>query len=354
VIPVPYFDYLNVRIRGYHSHLFTRDTCEDLLGGDNLGGLTTFLLDQPAYREDIERALEGQPERKGLEHGVTDYFARCISNIFYMAHGKAKHLFEIALYSFDLKNLRSVIIAHRRGLSFYKVQDMFIPCGSFNQNNLSLMLSATDLEEISHILAGCCPLGAEALRETLRETSRNEPFVKFVNRIEQNIYRKTLRILNRSDDNMRILKEVFHLEIDLKNVASALKYVWEGIHPDRINPETFIPGGTISIRYLNEISEADSLDEAFEMLESTPFRPAVEKGIIYFAETGFLHEMERFFEEVFIQKTQSYRRFHPFGIGVFMGYLWAQFAELTNLRTIINGIAFGSGTGQIRKGLIYV
>ena len=92
MIPVPYFDYLNVRIRGYHSHLFTRDTCEDLLGGDNLGGLTTFLLDQPTYREDIEKALEGQPERKGLERGVTDYFARRISNVLHMAHEKARHL----------------------------------------------------------------------------------------------------------------------------------------------------------------------------------------------------------------------------------------------------------------------
>ena len=354
MIPVPYFDYLNVRIRGYHSHLFTRDTCEDLLGGDNLGGLTTFLLDQPTYREDIEKALEGQPERKGLERGVTDYFARRISNILHMAHEKARHLFETALYSFDLKNLRSVVIAHNSGLSFYKAQDMFIPCGSLNRDDLSLMLSAPDLDEIAHILAGCCPLGAEALRETLMATSGNEPFVKFVNRMEQNIYRKILRFRSGSDSDMRILTEVFRLEIDLKNVASALKFVWEGVQSDRNNSETFIPGGTISVRYLNEISEADSLDEAFEMLESTPFRPAVEKGIIYFAETGFLHEMERFFEEVFIRKTQSYHRFNPFGIGVFIGYLWAQFTELTNLRTIINGIAFSSGVGQIRKGLIYV
>ncbi len=95
-------------------------------------------------------------------------------------------------------------------------------------------------------------------------------------------------------------------------------------------------------------------DQAFEMVESTTFHSAVEKGIIYFAETGFLHEMERFFEEVFIRKTQMYRRFDPFGVGVFVGYVWCQFVELTNLRTIINGIAFRTGAGQIRKGIIYV
>jgi vacuolar-type H+-ATPase subunit C/Vma6 len=50
----------------------------------------------------------------------------------------------------------------------------------------------------------------------------------------------------------------------------------------------------------------------------------------------------------------SFRRFNPFGVGVFLSYLWAQFAEMTNLRSIINGISFGLGSGQIRKVLIYV
>ena len=128
----------------------------------------------------------------------------------------------------------------------------------------------------------------------------------------------------------------------MKNIISALKYVWERIEPDLNDFDAFIYGGSINIRLLDEISRAKGLDEALEIVESTPFHPAVEKGIIYYAETGFLHEMERFFEEVFFQKTQSYRRFDPFGIGVFIGYIWGQFIELTNLRTVINGIAFRS------------
>lgn len=351
---VPFIEYLNVRIRSCHSQLFTRDIYEDLLSGDNLGALTTFLLDQPAYHQDIERALEDLPEREGLERGITDHFARCISDMLHISDGKVRRLFEIALYSFDLKNLRAIILAHKRGLPFHKARDMFIPCGSISEKKLSDMLSTPDLDEIVHFLSGCFPPGADALREALDGTSEEEPFVKLINRIELNIYQHIMRLLDQKDNGKNILRDIFRLEIDMKNIISALKFVWEGVQPDQNNSDTFIPGGTINIRFLNEISRAKALDEAFEMVESTPFRPAVEKGIIYFAETGFLHEMERFFEEVFIQKTQSYRRFHPFSVGVFIGYVWAQFVELTNLRTIINGIAFKSGPGQIRKGLIFV
>jgi vacuolar-type H+-ATPase subunit C/Vma6 len=353
MIPVPYFEYLNVRIKGYQSRLFTRDTCEDLIGGDNLGGLTTFLLDHPDYGSTIEKALEGHHERKGLENGVTDYFTQRISDILHMSGDQSRELLEIALHSFNLKNLRSLIIAHHGGMSYRSAKDMFIPCGSIDREDLSSMLSTKNLGDVSLILGRRYPIGAEALKKALDTFSPSEPVLNIVNDVEKNVYGGILRSLSRTDDDSMALKEVFRLEIDMKNVTSALKFVWEGLKPAE-DSEIFIRGGSVNMGYLHEISVAASLDEAFEMLESTPFRPAVEKGIIYYAETGFLHEMERFFEEVFIRKTQSYRRFNPFGVGVFIGFLWAQFAEMTNLRTIINGISFGLGSGQIRKGLIYV
>ena len=37
MIPVPFIEYLNVRIKGYNSRLFTRDTYEDLIARDFYG-----------------------------------------------------------------------------------------------------------------------------------------------------------------------------------------------------------------------------------------------------------------------------------------------------------------------------
>ena len=354
MIPVPFIEYLNVRIRGYHSRLFTRDMYEDLLSGDNLAAMTTFFLNHPEYSIDIERALATLPEREGLERGVTNNFARCISDILHMAHGRTLQLFKIVLYSFDLKNLRTIILGYNNGLPFHKVRDMIIPCGSLDRDALSVMLDAPDLHGMAQFLSGRYPIGAEALSKALKETTENEPVLHLINRVDLNFYSHILKLLEQKDYNKKIIKDIFRFEIDMKNIISALKFVWEGAKPVQNNGETFTRGGNINTRLLYEISGATALDEAFEIVESTQFHSAVEKGIIYYAETGFLHEMERFFEEVFIRKTQFYKRFHPFGIGVFIGYVWGKFIELTNLRTIINGIAFRTGAGQIRKGLIYV
>ena len=354
MIPVSAIEYVNVRITGYHSRLLSRDTYEDLLVGDNLGALTTFLLDQPYYRENIGAALEGLPEREGLEVGIVDHFIQCISDVRQMASGKMRPLFDIALTSFDLKNLKVVILAIGKDLPFQSVRNKIVPCGPVTRERIAEMFSARDINDLSSFLSVCCPQVANAYNRAVHEAPGKEPLVKTINRMEMNLYAHILKLLDTTDSNARILRSLFRYEIDLKNITSAFKFIWEGTQPGKNNFDPFIPGGTLTVTFLKKLSQAKEIDEALEMLEYTQFHGAVEKGLIYFAETGFLHEMERFFEEVFIDKTQMYRRFHPFGIGVFLSYVWAHFIEVTNLRTIINGIAFKTGAGQIRKGLIYV
>ena len=351
---IPYMEYLNVRIKGFQSCLFDMDIYDNLLTSDNLGTLTTFLLDQAIYRDDIEAALEESPEREGLERGVTNHFARNISHIYNMSSGKARYLFELALVSFDLTNIKALVLAKKRNLPFHTFRDMIIPCGSINYEDLLAMFSIPEIEDVIPTLSRLSTLGAESLMDALSKTSEKDSSVLFVNHLEKSFYKRTLKLFQKNNDEMKILRDILRFEIDLKNLKTALKLVWEGADLMLNDSEFYIPGGIINSLYLEKISGAKTLDEAFEMVETTPFSPAVEKGIIYFAETGFLHEMERFFEEVFIRRALSYRRFNPFGIGVFMGYVWAQFAELTNLRTIINGIAFKFEPGQIRKGLILV
>ena len=354
MIPVPSIEYVNVRIRSFHSRLFNRDTYEVLLSGDNLGALTTFLLDHPLYSHDIEAALEELPEREGLERGVTDHFGRCVSHVLHMSHDNIRTLFETALSSFDIKNLKAILLARHRGLPFNKVRDMVIPCGTLTRTKYAEIFHEPDMDSIIQKLSASSPYCANALKQALGETGEHKTFVRFLNSMEAHYYSNMLKYFDNSNENTTVLNDIIRFEIDLKNITSALKNIWENNKIGPKDPATFISGGTLSVSFLNEMSLVSKLDDALEMIESTKFHKAVEKGIIYYAETGFLHEMERFFEEVFVMRTQVYRRFQPFSVGVFISYVWAQFIELTNLRTIINGIAFKTGAGQIRKGIIYV
>ena len=353
MIPVSSIEYVNVRIRGFHSRLFRRDAYEALMEGDTLGTVTTFLLEDPTYRPDIEHALERLSEREGLERGVTDHFARCVNHVYRLSEGLMRELFTIGLASFDLRNIRAVILAHRRGLSFRDMRHVIIPCGTMTRDKMQAAYDAGSTRDLLPNLPTCCPLVSKAVKRALETAKENEPVVDMVNRLENNLYSYILRRLEADNDDVRALKHVYRYEVDLKNIVSSLKHVWRKTNTEP-GMERYLHGGTLNEAFLVALAKVKNLDEALEMIETTKYHEAVEKGVIYYAETGFLHEMERFFEEVFIRRTQSFRRFQPFGIGPFIAYVWAQYAEMTNLRSIINGIAFKTGAGQMRKGLIYV
>lgn len=351
--PIPFAEYVNVRIRGAQSRLFARPIYEDLLAGDNLGAITTYLLNNPEYRPDIEEALERLPEREGLEFGVTACFARRVAELRSMTAGALRELFDMVLYSFDLKNLRTIVLAHVRGTSSDRVRSILVPCGAITLDRLDALMTTPDLHGLAVELKHTFPLGASALETALREHGDHEPASALINRMERSMYHRILDQLTGDRNGRGLLRGIYRLEIDLRNITAVLKHLWEGLLPGQQHFTPYIRGGTVSTQFLESMTTVQSLDEAFELLEQTPFHEAVEKGIIYYAETGFLHEMERFFEEVFIRKTQTFRRMHPFGISVFIGYVWSHYVEMTNLRAIINGIAFKTGAGQIRKGLIY-
>lgn len=354
MIPVSATEYVNVRIRAFHSRLFRRETYDTLMDADNLAALTTYLLDSPVYHEDMEEALNGLAEREWLEQGVTDHFGRCVSHVFNMADGRLRNLFKIALASFDMKNLRVVILARTRGLQHHDVREMAVPCGVLDNSRITALLEASNIASMTESLATCCPIMASAVRYAGKSTGEDDSAVSLLNKLEQGFFQHVLRLLDANDADAAALRDVYRFEIDLKNIASALKYVWGGGHRGGYIKEEYIEGGSLGDDFLDGIAHASKLEDALEMIELTRYHEAVEKGIIYYAETGFFHEMERFFEEVFIRKTQSFKRFQPFGIGPFIAYVWAHFAEVTNLRTIINGIAFKTGAGQMRKGLLYV
>ena len=350
---VPFIEYVNVRIKGSHARLFTRETYEDLMSGDNLGTITTYLLNHPRYGSDVSAALENHLERRGLEIAVLNNFARSVSDLHGMSCGKVRELFDLVLYSFEVRNIRTILLAHIRKTPANRVREMIVPVGVIAGVPLEKMLGTPDLTAMAILLKGRFPAVSESLKLALK-TESDGGAVTFVNRVEQHLYRHVLAALEKTDDDSMHLRDVYRLEIDLRNITSALKQIWQGVKPGEKQFSSFIPGGSVRLTFLEQMTAVKSLDEAIEMVEQTPFHEAVEKGIIYYAETGFLHEMERFFEEVVIRKTQVFRRLHYLGVAVFLSYVWSHYVEMTNLRTIINGISFKTGAGQIRKGLIYV
>ena len=116
----------------------------------------------------------------------------------------------------------------------------------------------------------------------------------------------------------------------------------------------FLPGGSLSTRFLQRLLEARDMLEAVTILEDTRYAPAVEKGILHFGQSGQISIFERRLEGVIIRQTarQAVTEFHS--IAPVIGYVWAKYNEFVNLRLVARCKAHGVPQGAIREELILV
>jgi vacuolar-type H+-ATPase subunit C/Vma6 len=141
-------------------------------------------------------------------------------------------------------------------------------------------------------------------------------------------------------------------QIDLANVRSALDRVRRRSRGEEVDSFAPIPGGTLELRLLDEVAQAENLVDAFEVLADTYFASGIDKGILAFGRAQNLGAMERFLEIVVIDAGCRLYRGDPLSIEVPLGFLWRKYSEFLNLRILLRGKSYRMPPNTMRKEML--
>jgi vacuolar-type H+-ATPase subunit C/Vma6 len=112
--------------------------------------------------------------------------------------------------------------------------------------------------------------------------------------------------------------------------------------------------GTIPEKILRELGSAETLETAFEVLMNTYLARGIEKGILAYGQAQSLAVMERFLEEVVVERECRLFRQDLLGLAVPLGFIWRKYCELSNLRMLARGTAYRMSSPAIRQELVLV
>ena len=62
-----------------------------------------------------------------------------------MSSGGLRRKLELAVHQFDLRNLRSLMVARHHQYEFARLHDMIIPCGVLNQRRIEKLYASPDI-----------------------------------------------------------------------------------------------------------------------------------------------------------------------------------------------------------------
>lgn len=351
------FDYLNARVRGMSTMLLSRSVFEQLLNSEEESLLIDSLLNS-SYEEELRSALAEKSGVEAIASAIRRHIAATFKKLRQIAPPEARRLVDIQLDRWDIANVLAVIRGKVNGANPDEIVEATLPVGELSDAQLSELASETDVDAVVNSLVTWNFTFGFTVRNTIAASgaaSAEEADLKAVSvTLNERYFAWALEQLTGADEDTEILRRQLQYQIDLYNVKSALDVVRQRTKGNELEVGPFVSGGNLRARALEELAAADSLETAFEQLDATTFSVGVERGILAYGETRNLAVMERFLEDVVIEKGCRLFRTNPLTMAVPLGYIWRQYNEFVNLRILIRGKRFKMPPNAIREELFLV
>ena len=247
-------------------------------------------------------------------------------------------MFKIFRYKYDGHNLKTIIKAQSCGNS---TEGLLSPLGTVDEKTLLQGLRDGDFGELEPRIAQA----ALQARETLAKT--NDP--QMVDIIIDRAVLESMSALA-GQYKSKFLTRLVDANIDIANIRSfiRIKRIGQDLH---FLKEVLAQGGSIPVdRYFDLFLK--SFDDFFDMLDTTPYGPALSGAYEAIRSKGTLSNFEKLCDNFMVGVLKE-SRFIPFGIEPVLSYLVAKENEAQAIRIVmaskIAGVAPDKITERLRE-----
>lgn len=351
------YDYLNARVRGMSTALLSREFFEQLLLSQDESLLIDLLLNSP-YEQELRAALTETAGSAAIMAAIRRRIGSVFEKLREIAPQKPRRLIELQLNRWDIANVLAIIRAKVTEATPEAALEATFPVGELAEPQLNELAVERDVAAVGRLLVTWNYTFGFTVREAIADSMGVDQsqlnLRRLANTLNRSYFEWALSQLHEKDPNARILREQLQMQIDLTNVKNAADVVRHREKGHEVELAPFIAGGNLGKRFVVGLADVESLETAFEKLDATTFSVAVERGILAFGETRNLAVMERFLEAVVVEHGCRLFRRNPLTAAVPLGYLWRQYNEFSNLRTLVRGKRFRMPPNAIREELLLV
>ncbi len=173
--------------------------------------------------------------------------------------------------------------------------------------------------------------------------------------LDKYFYSHALRKTKKGSINAKLVRDIIIAEIDVTNIITLLRIQDAELDEEEVK-DLFIPGGReIDFGTFMSLSKLKDVEGVIENLKNTSYGKMLDKAILKFMETGLISTLQRVLEEGLVHLTiVKIFKGDQLTIGITIGYIWAKWNEVVNLRIILRGKFMGMTNDIIRNSLIFV
>ena len=336
------YGYANARIRGMKGRLLDRKTLDELATKPDVSSLIVELEKTP-YKDDIAEASTRYAGIYCVEYALRRNYTRTFRKILGLVRGeRAETYVRIFLHRWDVQNIKTVL----RGKSFHTPQDeifeCLVPAGDLDEVTLGEMIKQPDVKSVIDLLATWHVPYARPLTRHFKEYADEHNLIVLESALDRFYYRTALEAVTDREESLLkwddssydewLVRDMLTTEIDVVNIKTVLRMIRDEISPADAGGY-LIDGGRLRLSFLLAMLEVKGLEAAIERLKGTRYEFLGEVPAEAFRGEK-VSEFEKRLDRFLIARGLGAFRRDPLSIAVAIGYYWAKYNEIINLRII--------------------
>lgn len=350
------YEYGNTRFRAMKSRLLSRDKIESLANAENLQALIEAVL-RTRYRSALEEALARVGGVRAVNRGTRLALTSVLERMREYYEGRARELIDLVLGRYDVENVKTILRGLQNRLSTEEIIQAFGAFGALDESILREISQADQPREAIDRMATLQLPTADPLVVYRAQHPGATPF-ELELALERWYFQNVADELRSPKRDEKALLSALEMDADMDNLMTALRFAQV---PDQRRylaeerelelPDLLLEFGSLSISELQEAGEQDSVENAIEVLEYSPYDDALANGLETYQNTGQLSAIERALRQHRLGWMQQRIFEDPLGISVPLGVLTLRMNEVSNLRWIAWGLQLGLSPQEIRRDL---
>lgn len=338
----PYM-YPNARIRARIGKLFNEKQISEIVEADNLEEVKNYLRGVPEYAAHLEEY--------SIEKALNTQLAETYDLIARIAPDSIKDTFDILLSQWDVRNLKSILIAKETGLTIEETNDLVVPFGELSELKDKIM-DAKNITEIINALEGT--EYAKVLEDALPEYQKTGMLLPLEAALDKNFLSKLVEsVANPADDNASFLQSYIGTFVDSTNLKMILRAKVDGLKFMDVEPYMISSGYQLRDWKLKELLESEDIEGVLSGLEGTDYSHVLAEAVPEYSSTGSIAPFEAALDENIKKIAKSISQKNSLGVGPMIGFLSRKETEIRNLKIIVRGkMEKGFSTSMIKEMLV--
>jgi len=345
--------YINARMRGMKSRLLDRRTLDALIlqpDPDSLIGE----LEKTAYRDDLIEAKGRYTGIPAIEYALRTNMVRTFRKILAFAKKEeADRYIRIFLHRWDVQNIKTILRGKNIHVTNDEIKSCIVPAGELDEATLTELVRQKDPRAVIDLLATWRISYAQPLTAAFPSFARDGGIGILETALDRYYYADALAAVAGPGPNNALIRQVLATEIDVVNIRTVLRMVRDRVEPAEAAAFLVDGGRDLDKKALFRLLALPSIGDVVAALAATRYRflAAVPEEAI---RAKKISAIERELERFLIREGAGSFRGDPLSVASLVGYFWAKYNEVTNIRIIARCKTADFPVERVREELVYV